>query len=51
MYDHRFFTTRLGQAALASVAAMVMMNLVTFAMQIQSGAASVAMIAGQGTLA
>mgnify|MGYP006410151801 CR=1 FL=1 len=51
MYNRQFFATRLGQAALASIAAMVLVNLVTFAMQFQSGPANIAMIAGQGTLA
>ena len=51
MYDRQFFSTRLGKAALASIAAMVTFNLVTLIGHIGAPQATVAYGTLAGTLA
>ena len=51
MYNRQFFSTRLGQAALLSVAAMVAFNLMTIAGSFDLGPTYVALMNGTGTLA
>ena len=47
MYDRRFFASRLGKAAIISIAAMLAFNMLAFSQQLQAAPTSIA-VAAQG---
>jgi len=51
MYDRRFFRSRLGKAAMISIAAMVAFNMLTLSQQLQAAPAPLAQAANSVELA
>ena len=47
MYDRRFFTSRLGKAAIISIAAMLAFNVLALSQQLQASPISI-VVASQG---
>ena len=48
MYDRRFFASRLGKAAIISIAAMLAVNLLALSQQLQAAPMAIAVAATQG---
>jgi hypothetical protein len=46
MYDRRFFASRLGKAAIISIAAMLAFNMLALSQQLQAAPVSIAAVQG-----